>query len=341
MTRADPTLRTIAEELGIHYSTVSRVLNGSADDAAKAASEATRARIRAAADRIGYVPSPLARALRTNRSGLIGVLVPQLQDYVVATIYGGIQAGAAEFGYHALVTNTLDDPETHDRELSTLIGRKVDGVVLCDSRVDSTFTTLRERGIPFVLVNRPHADAVSATVDDYVGGRLAGEHLLEIGRTAVGVLTGPTYARTALDRAQGLLDVFSEAGLAVPAENVLYRTFDAPGGRNAARELLSRSGASFDALFVTNDFAAIGAMGALREAGLRIPEDVALIGFNDISLARDLPIPLTTIRSPSHQMGVEGARLLFDLIEGRPAESILLPPQLVRRETTRVAVPRP
>ena len=334
MTPRDPTLRTLADELGLHYSTVSRVLNGTPDDAEKAAGPANRERIRAAAERIGYVPSPLARGLRTNRSSLIGVLVPQLQDVVVATVYAGIQRGAVEAGYHSLVTNTLDDPATHDRELATLLGRTVDGVILGDSRVESEFEALRRRGVPFVLVNRPHPDAVSVAVDDYLGGRLAGQHLLELGRTNVGILTGPEYATTAVDRARGLVDAFADAGIVVPRERVLHRSFDAPGGRQAARELLDATDGHIDALFVANDFAAIGAMGALRERGLSIPGDVALIGFNDIALARDLPIPLTTIRTPSEEMGVEGARRLFQLIAGESAESLLLRPELVAREST-------
>lgn len=337
MARSDPTLRQIASTLGLHYSTVSRVLNGTEEQAAAAAGAATQQRIRAAADEIGYSPDPLGRGLRTHRSALIGVLVPQLRDPAIAAIYEGIQTAANHAGYYTLVTNTFEDPATHRLQLRGLLERRVDALILADTRIDSDFDELVRREVPFVLVNRPHPGVPSITVDDYEGGRLAAQHLLDVGCRDIAILTGPEYARTSLDRAAGARDALAAAGRPVPDERVLYRAYDAPGGRRAATELLRQGGDPPDGIFVASDGGAIGAMAALRERGLQVPADVALVGFSDLDFAADLPVPLTTVRSPMQEMGADGAHAVLELLGGGAPETRRLEPALIVRESTRRA----
>lgn len=331
------TLLSIAEALGLHPSTVSRVINGTPAQAERAAGRQTRQRILDLAKELHYSPNPWGTSLRTKRSGLIGVLVPRLQDYVLATIYEGIQEAAAERGYYTLVTNTMDDPHQQRVQLANLLAQKVDGVIIGDSRTDSTMLDELDLGsVPVVLVNRRHNDLVAVVCDDYLGGRLVGEHLLRIGRARVGVLAGADYATTAQDRARGLVDVFAEAGITVPVDDVIFVGFDASDGRRAAEILLGRGGPAPDAIFAANDFAAIATLGVLRDHGLRVPEDVVLVGYNDVDLVRELPVPLTTVRSPMHEMGRRGLLTLVDAIDGHLVSSQMLAPTLVVRASTDV-----
>ncbi|WP_369815164.1 LacI family DNA-binding transcriptional regulator [Aeromicrobium sp. Leaf272] len=282
---------------------------------------------------MGYSPNPQAASLRTSRSGLVGVLVPRLQDFVLATIYEGIEEAALEHGLSTFVTNSLDEPSAQRQRARMMIDRRVDGLIFGDAHLDhQVVDEVAARGVPVVLVSRRAGAHVSATTDDVLGGRLAGEHLVATGRTRPAIIAGQAFASTSIDRTQGALEAFEAAGIKVPASRVVHGPFDAAGGRAAAEQLLA-DGEVPDAIFATNDFAAIGALGALRDRGLHVPDDVALVGYNDTSLASEMLVPLTTIRSPMHQMGRRGVELLIELIAGRTPESVLLEPELVVRET--------
>lgn len=327
------TLRMLAESLGVSVSTVSRVLNSPGDTALQWGSAATIERIRTLAVERGYTPNPQAASLRTARSGLVGVLVPRLQDFVLATIYEGIEEAALEHGLSTFVTNSLDDPDNQRARAQMMIDRRVDGLIFGDAHLDHLVVDeVAARGVPLVLVSRRAGDHVSATCDDVLGGRLVGEHLISTGRRRPAILAGLEFASTARDRTQGVLDAYSAAGIEVRPEDVVYGPFDASGGRTAAEQILSREPFP-DAIFATNDFAAIGALGALRDRGLRVPDDVALVGYNDTPLASEILVPLTTVRSPMHEMGRRGIELLIDVIAGGSPESQLLEPELIVRES--------
>ncbi|HEX2287061.1 MAG TPA: LacI family DNA-binding transcriptional regulator [Mycobacterium sp.] len=330
---APVTLRMIADEVGVSVSTVSRVLNASSDDAQRWASAATVARIRECAESRAYRPNPHAASLRTARSGLVGVLVPRLQDFVLATIYEGIEEAATENGYSTFVTNSLDDPANKASRTEMMLQRRVEGMIFGDAHdKDPLLEDMAARGIPFVLVSRRSGDYVSVTCDDLLGGRLVGQRLVAAGRRDLGVLAGLPFASTAIERTQGAVDAFAEAGLHVPQERIVWGPFDAAGGRQAAEKLLA-SEPYPDAIFATNDFAAIGALGVLRDRGLRVPEDVALIGYNDTPLAAELPTPLTTVHSPMHEMGRRGVELLIAILDGQQPDSERLTPTLVVRKS--------
>ncbi len=327
------TLRMLAEHLGVSTSTVSRVLNSPGDTALRWGSAATIERIRTHADEMGYTPNPQASSLRTARSGLVGVLVPRLQDFVLATIYEGIEEAALEHGLSTFVTNSLDDRAAQRQRSRMLIDRRVDGLIFGDAHLDhAVVDEVAARGVPLVLVSRRAGDHVSATCDDVLGGRLAGEHLVRTGRTRPAVLAGQPFASTAVDRTRGLCDAFAAAGLEVPADRIVHGPFDAAGGRAAAEQLLA-SGPVPDAIFATNDFAAIGALGVLRDHGLQVPDDVALVGYNDTPLASEILVPLTTVRSPMHEMGRRGVELLIEVMADRSPASVRLEPELIVRET--------
>jgi LacI family transcriptional regulator len=330
---APVTLRIIAEEIGVSVSTVSRVLKAEGDSATRWASADTVARIRAVAKEREFRPNPHAASLRTARSGLVGVLVPRLQDFVLATIYEGIEEAATENGYSTFVTNSLDDPANKAARTEMMLQRRVEGMIFGDAHDQDPFLAeIAARGIPFVLVSRRSGDYLSVTCDDLLGGELVGRHLVEAGRRDLAVLAGLPFASTAIERTKGAVDAFEAAGLHVPPERIEWGPFDAAGGRQAAEKLLA-SEPYPDAIFATNDFAAIGALGVLRDRGLRVPDDIALIGYNDTPLIAEMPIPLTTVRSPMHQMGRRGMELLIEVLGGGTPESERLDPTLVVRES--------
>ncbi len=330
----DPTLQMLAQHLGIHVSTVSRVLNGSDQEAAKAASAKSIARIKALAEEWEYRPNPHAISLRKSRSNLIGVIVPRISDLVLAFIYEGIEQTALDHSYFTFVTNSYNDPQTQLKQIRTAQRRRVDGLILGDAHMDAAMrpplSTLR---MPFVLVNRRSGTLPSVTCNDYLGGCLAAEHLLQQGHTCIGIVAGLSFTSTGQERAAGFIDTCRERGVHIPPDYCMECSFDtAAGHATAARLLTLRPQPS--AIFAVNDFGAIGAMGAVRAASLRVGPDIAVVGFNDTPLAAELPVPLTSIRSPLHEMGAKSMELLLSLLQGEYVESIRLQPEIIIRASS-------
>lgn len=329
------TLRGIAERLGLHVSTVSRVLNGPSGEQGRAASGETARRIRELADELGYRPNPHATSLRTRRSNLVGVLFPRLSEIVVATIYEGVEEEATRRGLSTFVTNTHDDPATQRERIGMVLGRRVDGLIIGDAHLDgAALADPALDGTPFVLVNRrTDTGHPAVTCDDRLGGRRVAEHFLDLGHRRVAVIAGEPFASTGTDRTTGFTDRYREAGLPLPAHWVRHCGFDTAGGHRAAAELLSGPDRP-TAIFAVNDLAAIGTMGAARDLGLRLGEDLALAGFNDTPLAAELPVPLTSVRSPMAEQGRRAVRLLLRRIAGEPVASEMLGPELVVRASS-------
>jgi LacI family transcriptional regulator len=328
------TMKTVAEAAGVHISTVSRILSRTATDGASGRSKAAE-RVLAVADRLGYVPNPAAASLRSQRTRVIGVVVPRLTDVVVATIFEGIAAEAASLGYQAVVATSDDDPRKQRERIRALIARRVDGIIIGDAHLDDTLADELVRvGVPhlFAVRRAPHASAI--TSDDAEGGGLVGTHLADLGHRRIGVIAGHRWASTGLDRAEGFLEVLRARGIDVPVEHVLYEGFDVAAGRRAAETLLQPDKA-ITAIFAVNDYAALGVMGAAREKGLRVGHDIAVAGYNDIDIARELPVPLTSVRNPVREMGALAAQCLIDMLNDRPRRTQeKLVPRLVVREST-------
>jgi LacI family transcriptional regulator len=327
---APVTLAQIARQAGVHVSTVSRAL-GAAPEGVGAL---TVERIRSLARELGYRGDSAAQTLRTGHSRMIGVLVPRLTDVAMATIYDGIDETARLHGYDAVVANTHDDPEIRKGRVDSLLRRRVAGFILADSRADETLVSgLRSQRIPYVLVMRRLPRQIAVTTDDEEGGRLAAQHLLAHGHARVGVVAGDGVVSTSVERVGGFRAAFARADVPVPDDYVVKSTFDVRGGRMATERLLAMPKRP-TAIFTINDFAAIGAMGAIRDAGLRLGADIALVGYNDLDVSAQLPISLTSVHSPLTDMGRTSARLLLALIDGRRAASKRFAPTLMVRDST-------
>lgn len=337
--RTAVTLRTVAEVAGVGVSTVSRVINSSPEERERWASAATVERILNCAEELGYRRNQHAASLRTARTLQVGVVVPRLQDFVLATIFEGIDAAASERGYAAFVTNSLDDATQRESRIRQLLNRRVDGLILSDARTDDeVLHRLTQEGVPFVLASRSSGSYPGAFADDFRGGYLAADHLARRGYERVAVIAGPDFASTANLRIAGFRAGLEKYGIALSEQNVVRTGFDAAAGRVGISQLLERGGVP-SAVFATNDFAAIGAIGALREHGHSVPEDVAIVGYNDTPLAESLSVPLTTVRSPMVEMGRSAFHLLEQVVAGGRPDSVLLRPELIVRQSTGLDVP--
>ena len=333
------TLKDIAREAGVSLSTASRVLSRARNGGSVVTPAATR--VLAVAADLDYEPNLSAASLRTNRTHTLGVLVPNLTDIVLSTIYEGIDARASAAGYQTVVANTLDDPAQQRLRAEKLLQRGVDALLFGDARVDDPFLyELAHRGVPFALVSRCHPPYASATCDDHAGGALVGNHLADLGHREIAIIAGPRHASTGIDRTNSCLTTLKERGVEVAPHRVVNFGFDSESGRSATHQLMSAS-TKPTAIFAVNDMAAIGVMGALRDLGYTAGRDVAVVGFNDISIAADLPIPLTSVRSPLREMGQTAAGLILDRLQSSTSGSatsepkqIRLHPRLIVRESS-------
>ncbi|MGB6245531.1 LacI family DNA-binding transcriptional regulator [Gordonia sp. (in: high G+C Gram-positive bacteria)] len=335
--RRAPTLREVADRAGVHISTVSRVLREAEPPDGWSP---TALRVREVADELGYAPNPWAASLRTRRTDTIGVVMPRLTDTVIATMFEGIEDAATQAGYSVLLASPPDTLEAQKRSIEFLRSRQVDGLLLTSLHrdADEFLDPLRLQNTHVLLLNR-HADSriPAITGDDHSGGRLAAEHLVGLGHRQIGVIAGPAHATTGADRVAGFMEVLEEAGVPIPSERIVESGFEVDGGLTAAHALLDGPN-RVTAIFSVNDTAAIGVLGVARDLGLRVPDDVSLVGYNDIPVVAQLPVALTTVRSPSREVGSTAVRRLIELIDGKAVVSEKLPVELVVRDST--AAPR-
>lgn len=331
-----PTLQSIADELNIHVSTVSRVLNGNESKAKSAASAQTVKRIQDLALKLNYQPNLQAIGLRTNKTKTITTFLPSISDIVGALIFEGIDEAAHELGYVTFMSQTGDNIEHQRKQLTHALARKVDGLIFADARQEcrELILNMKARGVPTVLVSRHLGpEFCSITCDDFLGGQMAADHLLSLGHENMAILAGFEYASTGADRTAGFRESCRRKGIHIPEDRIFHSRFDSVAGRQIGEALFQQKNRP-TAVFAVNDFLAIGIMGAARAAGLRIGQDVAIVGYNDTPLAANLPIGLTSIHSPMHEMGYQGMQMLYKLINGEKAQSALLEPHLLVRDSS-------
>lgn len=326
------TLRVIADLAGVHPSTVSRVLRRAASG--RLPGSPNDLRITRIASELGYVPDPNAASLKTNRTHAIGVLVPRLTDTVLALIYDSVEATANAAGYETFVANTHDRPEEQLRRMRLLISRRVDGLILGDAHISgNNLSYLSHLSTPFVLMNRRSPGHLSVTCDDFQGGHLVGEHLASLGHNLIGIVAGAEWASTSIDRIAGCIAGARTYGVKIPRRRIITTGYDTDAGR-VGTDLLLKQAPPPSAIFALNDFAAIGAMGALRARGLVPGRDVAVVGYNDLALCAELPISLSSVRSPLEEMGMKATEALLSLLQGGAPRSLTLAPTLEIRESS-------
>ena len=328
------TLRDIAGLAGVDQSTVSRVLRA---DPSLTIREETRVRIATAARQLNYAPNSIARSLKLRHSFTLGVLIPDIANPVFPEIIKGAEDAAREQDYLILLTH-VDDQSFEERVLRGLIQQgRVDGLLLATAQIrDTVIAQIRTLHGPLVLVNR-RADGSGCYVitDDVTGAQLATDHVTQLGHRRIAHLAGPLFTDTALRRLQGYRESLRKSGLDYDGALVEECGFTIEQGARGMRRLLERS-VLFTAVFAANLQVAIGAMVVLRDAGLRVPTDVSVIGFHDAPLAQMVTPPLTVVKFPLYDMGYRATKALLNLISGstETVQEVLPPLGLVQRGST-------
>jgi DNA-binding LacI/PurR family transcriptional regulator len=328
------TLKVLADHLGLSPASVSLVLNRA--PGARAIPPATQDRIRAAAERLHYRPNSIARSLRHRRSLTIGVMVPEISDGYASLVMSGIEDQLLQEGYLYFVASHRHRSDLIEEYPKLMLARAVDGLIAVDTPCE------RPLPVPVVAVSgHRHTDGVTNIVLNHErAARLALGHLESLGHRRIAIIKGQAFSSDTLVRWRSIRDAARGLGLAIDRTLVTQLEGDSPSpsvGDEATRRLLD-TGSRFTAIFAFNDVSALGAIRALRERGLRVPEDVSVVGFDDIPSAAYQNPGLTTVRQPLREMGRRAAETLVHRIEGRgnraTPHTISLDPELVVRGTT-------
>ncbi len=335
------TIKDLAREVGVHPSTVSRALDPLRRERI---GEPVVRRILEAAVRLGYRPDTVAASLRGGRSNMVAIIVPDIANPVFSPIISGLESVLSARGYALIVADPQPRGSGDGDIIQRLVSRRVDGLVLANVALeDETVARCVDWRLPVVLVNRAETEArvPSVVPDDVAGMRLAVTHLLDLGHRQIVHLAGPQTVSTGSLRRRGFIDAMTAAGLApIEADVEQAEAFTREAGRIAARRLLARRPQA-TAIVAANDLLALGVYEALRDIGRRCPDDLSVIGHNDMPLVDLVEPPLSTVRISHREMGEETGKLLLDLIEGvrTDAPRVVTPPLLVARRSTRALRP--
>ena len=331
-------MRRIAEQLGVSVTTVSKVLNEHAD-----IGPATRARVLAKVEELGYRPNAVARSLSLRRSHTLGVIVPDLMHSFFVEIVASIETVVSNRVDGLLLCSSGEDARKERRELEMLRARQVDGIVVAsaDAGNADVLQQMTNLGSAVVMIDRddhPDVSCHRVLTDDVLVGRLATEHLIRLGRRAIAHLAGPPFIH-ARRREEGYREAMRAHGLDVRDDLVVQAGFLETGGYTAMKRLLGVQ-PRVDAVFAANDPTAIGAMKAIWEAGLRVPQDIAVVGAGDVAHGDLLRVPLTTVGWSKEELGKRAAELILDQIGPHPDgpfRRIIVPPRLIVRSSSDAA----
>ncbi|AEN12557.1 MULTISPECIES: LacI family DNA-binding transcriptional regulator [unclassified Streptomyces] len=319
------TIADVAREAGVSKTTVSRVINlkGEVDGS-------TAARVREVIAQLGYVPSSGAVGLARGSSRTVGMLVPSLTWPWMGEVLQGVVDTVEAADYGLLLFTCNRGAESVERFTSQVTARAFDGLVVVEpENTLDRLTALHRSGLPIVLIDDRghHPEFTSVVTTNHEGGASAARHLRAGGRTRPAVVTGPRHFGCVRDRLEGFRSV-------LPTDLVVPGDFTEVAGRLAVEQLMSQ-GAEFDSVFAHNDITAAGVLRALRAAGRRVPDDIAVVGFDDIPMAEHTEPPLTTVHQPAREMGEAAARLLLARLGGSapPQQPLVLPTELVVRRS--------
>ncbi|MDF1604240.1 LacI family DNA-binding transcriptional regulator [Nocardioides sp. YIM 152315] len=326
----------MADAAGVHPATASRALNPATRGLVNAE---TARRVIKVAESLGYRPNPIARGLKTAKSGTVGLVIPDLTNPLFPPIVRGIEDVLEPAGYSGLIVNTDNDPHRERQQIESLRSRQVEGLIVATALLDHPLLgQLRREGVLMVMVNRrpESVDVPSITPDDATGIELAVRHLVELGHRRIAHLAGPLNTSTGLVRARAFRSAVRDLGLEDDPALVAHCDYWSEDAGAAALRALLDSGTEFTAVVAGNDLIALGCYDVFAERDIDCPRDVSVVGFNDMPFLDKLRPPLTTVSVPHQQIGGEAARLLLDAIADptRPSRSVLLPLTLVVRGST-------
>jgi len=328
------TLKDVARLAGVSVSTVSRALLDKSD-----ISEETKAKVNRIAEDIGYLPNTLARDLRTRRTHTIGLVISDNSNPFYARLVRGVQNAAIKRGFHMVFVNSDENYEMETKAVKFLKQLRVAGLIL--SPAANTIDHVHEYSninLPLVVVTRrlEGIDVNTVKVDDIKGAYLGTSHLIELGYHDIVFINGPMHISNARDRLKGYSEALMRNHLPFKEQLIFSGNINSYDGYQTAKKVLES--VEPQAIFCYSDFVAIGVMKALAECGHKVPDDVSIVGFDDIELLQFMPTSLTTIRHPMYEIGEKATNLLIDIISKRKKEgpyNYILEPELIVRQSTR------
>ncbi|MEC1178858.1 LacI family DNA-binding transcriptional regulator [Metasolibacillus meyeri] len=327
------TIKDIAREAGVSITTVSRVLNNKEEGM----SNETREKVLRVIEKVNYQPNQLARSLVTKRSKMLGLIVPNISNPFFPELCRGAEDEANDHNYSLIICNSDDQLHKEENYLRLLKEQQVDGILLSskDQLSETNKMQLRESKIPFIIFDRGEEGNQHSGVflDNEKGGYLAGQHLIALGHTQIACITGPKNIHNSQKRLSGFQLALKEAALGLPEEFILTGDFKMDTAYQLAKEFLKNNRVT--AIFACNDLMACGVYQAAHELGIRIPEQLSIIGFDDIPLITALIPKLTTIRQNTYEMGRKAIELLIHQIEHESSERVVFEPTLIVRESTK------
>lgn len=328
--KSTPTLEDVARRADVSTATVSRCLNMPAT-----VREETRRRVSEAVDALGYTPHFGARALASNRTNTIGAIIPTMENAIFARGIQALQEALGKAGVTLLVASTGYDPEREAQQIRVLLGRGVDGLLLIgEARPQETYDFLRARGVPYVLAwsYRPDCPHICVGFDNRASMRALGERVLEAGHRNIAMIAGITaWNDRAVARIAGVRDAMKAAGLDLPATRIIEAEYTADAGGAALNKFMALDPHP-TAIFCGNDVLAAGALREARRLGLSVPDDLSIVGFDDIDLAAIVEPQLTTVHVPHRRMGLTAAKILLAIREeGKGGKSAVFRTEIVER----------
>ncbi|QJR14061.1 LacI family DNA-binding transcriptional regulator [Usitatibacter palustris] len=325
------TVIDVAREAGVSPSTVSRILNGTVR-----VSDAKRKSVEKVIERLGFTRNLMARGLKLGRTHTLGIVMPEVTSSFWEVSLKGIEDRLRGSGYAPMLTSGHWDAEQEAQRVEMLLQRQVDGIILLSGRLSVDEIKRFAARRPMAVFGRAleTKNAIGAILDNRGGAFEATTHLIELGHRQIAFIAGIPEHPDAAARMIGYRDALEAAGIAYDKKLVVQGDFHETGGFNAMNRLID-SGRGFTAVFAANDQTALGARLALYRRGLRLPDDVSLVGFDDLPVSRYSTPPLTTVHQPVYELGRSLVDAMFDLIEGRPAKLEVPPMQLIVRESTR------
>lgn len=325
------TIASVARRAGVSPSTVSRILNGTAN-----VSTLKMQVVAEAIEKLGFRPNPVARGLAGGRTFSIGVVTQAVDSPFYGEGMRGIENTLSPAGYMPLFVSGEWQLAEEERCIETLLARRVDGIIVLAGRLSDRSLRAHAKTTPMVVIGRDVKGPrlYGLNFDNVEGGRLATQHLVECGHTRIAFITGDPEHPDALERQRGYRKALSDAGIPFNPSLVVPGDYHEASGLMAVSKLLEER-REFTAIVAANDQSAVGAILGLYRKGLRVPDDVSVVGFDDVSFAKYSIPPLTTVRYPVYEMGRLSALCMFDLLRGAVPAAQLPAPQLVSRESTR------
>lgn len=329
------TMKDIARLAGVSTSTVSHVINKS-----RFVSDEIAERVNNAAQQLNYAPSALARSLKMNRTKTIGMLVTTSTNPFFGEVVKGVERSCYHQGYNLILCNTEGDNQRMKASINTLLQKRVDGLLLMCSTLEGERLDVFDRypDIPVVVMDWGPILFASDKIQDnsLQGGYMAAKHLIECGHREIGCITGPLIRHQAQMRYEGYKRALAEAGIAINPDWIVESDFECEGGYQAFEKLYQR-GKLPSALFVSNDMMAMGVIQAANQRGLRVPDDLSLIGYDDVHIAKFMTPALTTIHQPKYRLGKAAIDTLLYRLENpdTTAQVVQLEPTLVVRNSVR------